>query len=131
MKEPYPQLRTWPHRNTLSPSGRTQPSRLNRGLAGRLHLPETHAIHSLYHGLQDMWKPFLGRHDTGYLLVCCTIQDKVQDLKAVEETAEGLQRLKTAKGIVDGLSLAKNCGGLWEKRVILFDTKKQKGERRQ
>ena len=75
-------------------------------------------------------KPFLGRHDTGYLPVCCTIQNKAQDLKAVEETVEGLQRLKTAEGMIDGLSLAKNCGGLWKKRDILFDTKRQKGERR-
>jgi hypothetical protein len=76
-------------------------------------------------------KPFLGRHDTGYLPVCCTIQNnKAQDLKAVEETVEGLQRLKTAEGMVDGLSLAENCGGLWKKRDILFDTKRQKGERR-
>jgi hypothetical protein len=52
--------------------------------------------------------------------VCCTIQ------KVVEEKAEGLQRLKTARGIVDGLSLTKNCGGLWKKRVILFDTKSRK-----
>lgn len=75
-------------------------------------------------------KPFLGRHDTGYLPVYCTIQNKAQDLKAVEETVEGLQRLKTAEGMVDGLSLVKNCGGLWKKRGILFDTKRQKGERR-
>ena len=70
-------------------------------------------------------EPFLGRQDTGHLPVCYTIQNKAQDLKAVEETAEGLQRLKTVEGIVDGLSLAKNCGGLW-KRDILFDIKRQK-----
>jgi hypothetical protein len=69
------------------------------------------------------WKPFLGRHDTGYLLACCAVQNKVQGLKAVEEAAEGLQRLKTTE---DGLSLAKNFGGSWKKRVILFDTKGRK-----
>jgi len=58
-------------------------------------------------------EPFLGRQDTGHLPVCCTIQNKAQGLKAVEETAEGLQRLKTAEGMVDGLSLAENCGGFW------------------
>jgi hypothetical protein len=63
------------------------------------------------------------------LPVCCTIQNKAQGLKAVEETAEGLQRLKTAEGMVDGLSLAENCSGFW-KRDILFDIKGQKGDGR-
>ena len=62
--------------------------------------------------------------------MCCTIRNKVQGLKVVEKKAEGLQRLKTAKGIVDGLSLAKNCGGLWKKWAIIFDTKRQNGEQR-
>ena len=61
--------------------------------------------------------------------MCCTIQNKVQDLKVVEKKAEGLQRLKTAEGMVDGLSLAENCGGFW-KRDILFDIKGQKGDGR-
>lgn len=47
-------------------------------------------------------EPFLGRQDTGHLPVCRTIQNKAQDLKAVEETVEGLQRLKTAEGMGDG-----------------------------
>jgi hypothetical protein len=51
------------------------------------------------------------------------MQNKVQGLKAIEEAAEGLQRLKTTE---DGLSLAKNCGGSWKKRVIRFDTKGRK-----
>jgi hypothetical protein len=71
-------------------------------------------------------EPFLGRQDTRHLPVCCTIQNKAQDLKAVEETVEGLQRLKTAEGM---LSLAENCGGFW-KRDILFDIKRQKGDGR-
>jgi hypothetical protein len=49
--------------------------------------------------------------------------EQCQDLREVEETAEGLQRLKTTE---DGLSLAKNCGGSWKKRAILFDTKGRK-----
>lgn len=59
MMQSYPQLRTRPRRNTLSLSGHMQPSRLKQGLAGRLQLSETHAIHILYHGLQDMWEAIL------------------------------------------------------------------------
>ena len=62
-------------------------------------------------------KPFLGRQDTGHLPVCCTIQNKAQDLKAVEETVEGLQRVKDSRRHGRWAKFGENCGEFWKRGV--------------
>jgi len=55
-------------------------------------------------------EPFLGRRDTEHLSVCCTIQNKARDLKAVEETVEAKDSRRHGKWAKFGGKTAMDFG---------------------
>ena len=92
-----------------------QASRLKQSLAGRLQLSKTHAIQNLYHGLQDKWGAVL--RQTGHWTFAGVLHDPKQGSGSEGGIGDSgrAAKVKTVEGMVDGLSLAENCGGFWKR----------------
>ena len=90
----------------------SQPFRLGKGVGIGVNPGPAKGI---YEELRSKWEPFLSKQDLSFK-AHYTMQNKVEDQKAVDETLDKLQKeFKGSKGVVEGLMLYRYDKGYWRR----------------